>query len=236
MVRVAGADGCRGGWLVCSLLIDGESIMKWDWKLCPLFRDVLVFSSGSGTLAVDMPIGLLTTPEPGGRQCDREARRLLGARRSTIFTPPIRSWLNVTDYHEVREKGVSRQAFGIFKKIREVDQCMTPAMQCQIVEAHPELSFTSLNGQVPRHNKKIPEGLDERISGFTELGSTCFTRIRSTIEEIRTKFSKTLVCQDDILDAAVLAWTAGRIYHRQASCVPETPLMDEKGLRMEIWY
>ena len=84
MVRLAGADGCRGGWVAFSLHIDGEKIVKWDWNLCPRFRDVLLFSEGSAKLAVDMPIGLLNNPEPGGRKCDREARRLLGARRSTI--------------------------------------------------------------------------------------------------------------------------------------------------------
>jgi predicted RNase H-like nuclease len=90
MIQVSGVDGCRGGWVVVSFYMHKEIIVKWHWKLCPGFQDVVTFTASSEYVAVDMPIGLPTSPDSGGRLCDRAARHLLGPRRFTIFTPPIR--------------------------------------------------------------------------------------------------------------------------------------------------
>ena len=236
MVQVAGADGCRGGWIVISFHIEKGAIAQWDWNLCLRFRDVLTFTEPCEIVAVDMPIGLLARPESGGRLCDREARRLLGRRRSSIFSPPIRGWLRANHYDEVRGKGVSRQAFGIYKKIREVDQFMTPRLQNRIREAHPELAFGSLNGRVPQHNKKSPEGFHERMSGMSGFGLHASESMWSKIDNIRKSYPATLVAKDDVLDAVILAWVADRIRRRQAYCVPNSPRVDGKGLKMEIWY
>lgn len=58
------------------------------------------------------------------RPCDRQARGLLGARRSTVFAPPSRPLLAAGSYAATREsiaelrkknpeaKGLSAQAFG----------------------------------------------------------------------------------------------------------------------------
>jgi predicted RNase H-like nuclease len=45
---------------------------------------------GPEVVAVDVPIGL---PERGSRDCDVEARRLLGVRSSSVFPAPIRAML-----------------------------------------------------------------------------------------------------------------------------------------------
>jgi len=39
---------------------------------------------------------------------------------------------------------------------------------------------------------------------------------------------------DDILDALVAAWTAGRTVIEKAKTLPENPELDSKGLKMEI--
>ncbi len=41
---------------------------------------------------------------------------------------------------------------------------------------------------------------------------------------------------DDILDAAVVAWSAGRIAGRQASSLPEPPEAGADGSAIAIWY
>ena len=236
MIHVAGVDGCRGGWMVVSFQMNEGAVVKYDWNLCPRFQDVVISTERVDMVAVDMPIGLLRSPESGGRLCDRMARRLLGRRGSTIFSPPIRTWLNVTDYDEVRKQGMSRQAFGIFKKIQEVDQIMSPDLQRRIVEAHPELAFGSLSGQIPQHNKKTPEGFRERMASLAGFGFQIFKPLTSKFNDIRRSYSGGLVGKDDILDAGVLAWVAARIRRRQAHCIPDNPMLDEKGLRMEIWF
>jgi predicted RNase H-like nuclease len=76
-----------------------------------------------------MPIGL---PERGPRACDLEARRLLGpGRASSVFPAPIRPVLVATSYDDacqirlqVEGKKLSRQAWVIVPKIREVDDML----------------------------------------------------------------------------------------------------------------
>src|SRR5205814_822845 len=75
----AGVDGCRAGWVV--VLTDtacadvgahAEVMVACD------FRAVLDLTRGARVVGVDMPMGLLDAAVPGGRECDRHARRLLG--------------------------------------------------------------------------------------------------------------------------------------------------------------
>jgi len=40
---------------------------------------------------------------------------------------------------------------------------------------------------------------------------------------------------DDLLDAAIACWTAGRIATSDAKVLPGQPRTDGRGLRMEIW-
>ena len=54
-------------------------------------------------------------------------------------------------------------------------------------------------------------------------------RILSVIDEVLR-----LQPQDDLLDAFILLWTAQRIIAGEAATLPEAPLRDPHGLRMEI--
>ena len=72
-------------------------------------------------LAVDMPIGL---PDDGPRLADQQARRRLGARRSSVFPTPVRATLDAVDYPDalaisrrVSGKGLSKQAFNLLPRI-----------------------------------------------------------------------------------------------------------------------
>lgn len=153
MVWVAGIDGCRAGWIAVCMALHAQA--TWEPQICLYhqFGDLLAACPPLAVLAIDIPIGLLDTPQPGGRTCDRQARRLLGRRASSVFSPPGRSCLEATQYAQVRTQGVSRQAFGILPKIREVDRLITPALQSRVHEAHPELAFQALTGSPLRDNK-----------------------------------------------------------------------------------
>jgi predicted RNase H-like nuclease len=163
MTRVAGIDGCRGGWIVALLKHEDGSLRDHHVILCPTFADVLALDPQPAVIAIDIPIGLLDAWQPGGRECDRQARQLLGRRASSIFSPPTRPMLQATHYEQVRTQGLSIQAFNILPKIREVDRLMTPELQKRIYEAHPELAFISLAGASMKHNKKTYEGREERL-------------------------------------------------------------------------
>ena len=231
---VAGVDGCRAGWVV--VLVQPAGGQEHHIRLCTCFAEVLSLFPRPAVMAVDIPIGLLDEHQAGGRECDRQARCLLGRRASSVFTPPTRALLEATRYEQVRSHGVSIQAFGILPKIREVDRLMTPQLQTSIHEAHPELAFRSLTGAPLQHNKKTSAGREERLQALEHVPRGLFRGIRQHFENALKAFRRTQVAPDDLLDAYVLAWTAFRITKRQANRVPTNPPVDQRGLRMEIWY
>jgi predicted RNase H-like nuclease len=237
MPWVAGVDGCRAGWIVVLLEQDqAPDASLLTVQLCASFAEVLALTPVPIVMAIDMPIGLLDAPQSGGRLCDRQARRLLGHRASSVFSPPSRLILDATHYAQVRGHGMSRQAFGILPKIREVDRLMTPTLQQRVYEAHPELAFRWLTGHPMRHNKKTLAGREERLQALVQAPGGLFRDLRPTFARALQTFKRPQAAPDDLLDAYVLAWTARRIVQAQAHRVPVHPEVDARGLRMEIWY
>jgi predicted RNase H-like nuclease len=149
----------------------------------PTFVEVLELCDG--VIAVDMPIGL---PAEGRRACDSEARRMLGARRSSVFPVPTRDALDATAFADVR--GLSIQGWHLVPKIREVDACW----ESRVVECSPELTFTVLAGAPMTQNKRTPEGRAERLAVLGDVA-------------IRAKGAAT----HDILDAHACLLTARRV-------------------------
>lgn len=167
--RVAGVGGCRAGWLMVLLDEQGQRISSSRVRLWTEFEEILSLSPKPAVIVVDIPIGLLDKPQPGGRRCDQETRRLLGRRASSVFTPPNRIVLEVRNYADARRHGLSIQAFGILPKIREVDRLMTPELQTLVYEAHPELEFRALAGYPMRFNKKTVRGRYERLHALGKV-------------------------------------------------------------------
>jgi predicted RNase H-like nuclease len=208
--------------------------------VCRDCDEVLTLKPRPVVVVVDIPIGLLDRYQPGGRVCDQEARRLLGPRRSSVFSPPIRPALRAATYAQARRFHLSRQTFGIVPKIREADQMMTPARQKSIHESHPESAFLSLAGEPMKHNKKRLPGRLERLKGLKRASesTSCrlFERIEAFFEIDQRRFPRRGVAMDDILDAYAMLWVAFRIRHGRADRLPADPPRDAKGLRMEIWH
>ncbi len=238
---VAGIDGCPAGWIgVMHQLGKPE-----DARLVAFatFVDILELTPRLDTIAIDIPIGLPDHVGAGGRVADKAARAVLGRRQSAVFAVPSRSAVMCEDYREAcaaaletstPPRQVSKQAFNIFPKIREVDRAMTPALQSRVFETHPEVAFWALNGRRPLAlPKKVksrpnPPGLAYRRDLLRSVGYT--DSILTNQEFLRTK-----VGPDDILDAAVNAWSAGRIATQTGCRFPDDPRTDARGLRMEIW-
>src|SRR3990172_2675763 len=93
-VAIAGVDGCRGGWLA---VIDTENGSLQAPGVFEHFADLLTASPYLRVIAVDIPIGL-GERAPWTRECDRQARALLGRRGVCVFPPPIRQVLDVRDH------------------------------------------------------------------------------------------------------------------------------------------
>ncbi len=102
MPWIAGVDGCRAGWFVVLVECGGRTGREGH-RIFSSFRDVLDLKPKPTIIAVDIPIGLLEEPSAGGRECDKEARRILGTpRRSSVFTPPTRPALASATYEEAQ--------------------------------------------------------------------------------------------------------------------------------------
>jgi predicted RNase H-like nuclease len=240
--RVAGVDGCPAGWIVVSYPLDQPD--QATCRICFTFRDLLHDDPGLAAIAVDIPVGLPEIGEYGGRAADRAARSLLGERRSSVFSVPARAAASCSDYgvacetalaHSVPPRKVSKQAFNLFPKIRELDALMTPDLQDWVVECHPEVVFWAINGRTPlTEPKKVKSrsygpGLDLRRRLLATQGFD-----PAFLEDPGVPLR--IAAPDDLLDACAAAWTAGRVAKGTAERLPETPPTDARGLRMEIVF
>jgi predicted RNase H-like nuclease len=234
---LAGVDGCPAGWIVAlALLTPKARLSHLKFILCPAFAAVLSLVPSPEVIAIDMPIGLLREPQPGGRRCDQLARRLLRRRSSSVFSPPSRLVLQATHYDQVRGYGMSRQAFGILPKIREVDGVMTSTDQSIVYEAHPELAFMQLAGAPMQNNKKTAAGRGERFRALCRASAPRYASLSSALQRAQRMYKRKQVACDDLLDACVLLQTSYRLATDQATRLPAASALDEKGLRMEICY
>ena len=229
---IAGADGCRGGWVAVMARVQSGGLEVSDAAVVADFAALMRRTRECSALAVDIPIGL---SEQWGRTADFEARRRLGVpRSSSVFPVPPRLLLKATSYAEANAlswsvfgRGLPAQAYGILTKIREADTCMRPELQERIVEVHPEVSFWSLAGDEPmRHSKRSAEGRAERLALLEAVYGT----------SIRALTPPRGAALDDLYDACVLAWTASHVAAGTAVHLPASPQRDERGLRMEIVY
>ncbi len=236
----AGIDGCRGGWAVAVVSAEGmtdAAPRTVQLTVVPDFAEALTLARDARCIAVDMPIGLLSSPRPGGRDCDRAARALLGRQGSSVFSPPARPALAAVDYREAQRlqgAGLSIQTWNIVPRIREVDAVMTPLLQGRVFEAHPELAFRTLAGRdVALARKATAEGFSERIALLTRVLGVSMPDLR----EARSRLGAARVGLDDLADALVLADVARRAAAGGAFRVPTgAPPVDARGLRMEIWF
>jgi predicted RNase H-like nuclease len=215
MLPVAGVDGCRSGWVVVSA---GGAFV------CADFAGVLASLPDDAVIGIDIPIGLLDQHVPGGRECDRAARRLLGVRRSSVFTPPIRPALGARSLAEARTLGwpTTMQALNITPKVADVDRSLTPAVQERVFEVHPELAFAALDGgAVVPSLKATRAGRDDRRL-LLERAGVVVPPVPGGAQE------------NDLLDACAVAWSAYRIARDTHRRVPEQIQRDRRGLRMDV--
>ena len=232
---VAGADACKAGW-VCAAQETVSGTLRF--AVVMEVRDLIELLPQPVILCIDIPIGL---PDRGARECDRLARSVLGwPRRNSVFPAPVRPALIAAGREEasritqlVDGRRVSAQGWALYEKIREVDALLgsIPEAQQRIREVHPEVSFWAWNHeQAIQEGKKTRAGREIRlrlVEGW--LGNGVLTRARAG----RAKHD---VGDDDILDAIAALWTAARLAMGAARTLPESPVTDATGLRMEIVY
>jgi len=208
--RVCGVDGCRDGWVVAS-----PFALRVIDKLDQLLDDFDI-------IGIDMPIGLSAD---GSRSCDTAARKALPGRASTVFSAPPRALLGFHNYETANAeskhrfgRGISRQAFAIWPKIRELD-VLVQREPSRFIEIHPECSFTRMTGTVPP-TKHAEPGRNFRAEAIKNVFGDVPQQIRGAK-------------QDDVLDAYAVLWSALR-YASSTHEVLGDAQLDDRGLPMRI--
>jgi len=225
--RVLGVDACRAGWVGIALSADALAAY-----FAPEIEELAAAAERDGTLdavAADMPIGL---PDVSRRAADVLARQALGPRWASIFITPVRAALAHDDYKiasaenlRIAGEGISRQAFALRHKIRQVDQWIRRTDH-RVVEVHPELAFAQLAGQPLPHSKSTWNGAAQRRHLLAAAGIRLDDDLAAAGAAAGTA---------DILDAAAAACTALRVAQGQARPMPDPPESFSDGLQAAIW-
>lgn len=225
---VLGVDGCRSGWVGVVLAPARPVVGVLGATIAEL---VEAASAATGTLqaiGIDMPVH---PPEAGYRQADLAARAHLGRKASSIFSTPARTVLDAPSYADacavaraLDGRAISRQAWALRAKILEVGAWLTAA-PCPVYEVHPEVSFSLLTGAPISAGKRSAAGLAARRQALSQAGIVAPT----DLVDARG------VAADDVLDAAVVAWSARRIAAGRARSFPDPPERLPDGRLDAIW-
>jgi predicted RNase H-like nuclease len=236
---LAGVDGCRAGWIAL-VLRSGET--RPQVRIYARFADLIADTGPTATIAVDMPIGLPDRITGPGRGPEQAIRPYLGARQSSVFSIPARAAVEAETYREACElalmfsdppKKVSKQAFHLFGKIREIDRLLQDdsGLCDRLIESHPEFAFCRLNNMVPMAKpKKIrgavnPEGVAERVDLLSSHGID---------RDMFAGGPPRGAAMDDLVDASVNLVMAGRHAAGLTRPFPSGPVRDRHGILIAI--
>jgi len=225
-VRVVGIDAAgKHGW-VGVVVEDGDFLGARLGSL----RDVIEWAEPVAAVGVDIPIGSV----PGGvRQADVAARRFVRPLGSSVFAAPPAEALLAASYAEANAalsgRGapmMSRQAWALVPRM--VEALDVASSDDRVHEVHPEVSFRQLADEVGADpvpwSKKSWNGLLVRRNLLAAAG----IRLPDVIRDVGAAGA------DDVVDAAVVAWSALRIAAGRARTFPDPP-EEHDGRQVAIW-
>lgn len=255
--HVAGIDWASGVWLCVEFRDCQYERVTAEATIGELWAS---FDSTPDRILLDAPIGLLdeNDAESGaerGRRCDALARSVLGARHSSVFTPPARQAAQEARAEQPHEaasetnrelvgKGLSIQAYHIASGIAEVDDFLDPAddgvmreRRETIVESHPEVCFAAFAGGPMEYSKTSASGFGERLSALQTFHETPAATFQAICEDLAADDERDVAAidADDVLDAMALAIAAGA-EEGDLHAIPENPPEDHRGLPMQMVY
>src|SRR5262249_28377254 len=140
----------------------------------------------------------------------------------SVFPTPPRAALEAPSYAAARAvlPSLSAQSYALRRKILEVDEALTE----RVFEVHPEASFAALAGAPMAHPTRTWTGMRERRRLLAGTGI-----------EVPDALPGCDAAADDVLDAAVVAWTAARKARGEAGSLPVDPPWSD-GRAVAIWY
>lgn len=208
----AGADVWEGRWVIV-VLDDGRFDSAF---VAASIAEAVDHLPEARTIGVDMPIGL---PAAGGRRtCDELARQFVGPRRSSVFWTPCAEVLETRSYAAARAlaaangwRGIAAQAYALKTQILAVQH--VARRDDRLVEVHPEVSFAAANGTTLRWPKTSWNGMHERRGILRARG----IELPPRLDHLGSAGSP------DVLDAAIVAWSASRVARAVGEPMPPDP-------------
>jgi predicted RNase H-like nuclease len=224
-VRVLGADGCRRGWL--GVVWSGD---RCDALFAPTIAGLAEAAGPVAGVGVDIPIGLV---ERGQRTADTAARAWLGPFGRSVFLIPPAPALRAEPFRAALAEsarlggaGFSQQAYALRGKIFEVEAWL-PVSPAPVWEVHPEVSFSVASGSRLRFSKRTWAGVEERRAILARQGMA----LGGPMLPGGAKAGP-----DDVLDAAIAAWSARRLVSGAGESFPRPPGQFSGGGRpIAIW-
>lgn len=224
-----GIDGCRGGWIAAILEQGNLCVEKYD-----SVDAIIEKHPGFSQCLIDMVVGL--QEKKTDIRPDDYARRLLSGRSSSVFPSPCRQAVYEPDISEkyrlnqqILGKKFTPLTLGIMPKIKQVDEFLdrNPGYKNVILESHPEVCFSRLNGRTVMSRKATAEGFEERIEILSRYAEIDRTYLMAKQKEFGCN-------PDDILDAVCLAVTACLADYGKTEVIPPSPMQDARGLYMQM--
>lgn len=219
-VLAAGADVWRGRWIVVVL---GDGRFERAFLAADL-AEVVGELPDVAAIGVDIPIGL---PDAGGeRLADGQARRYVGPRWQSVFVTPSLAALQAPSLAAANRvacaegsPGVSAQTYALRTHILRA--APVAAGDQRVHEVHPEVSFVAAGtGRLLPWPKASWSGLMLRRRILAEAGVVLPDELGGAGGAGAA----------DVLDAAVVAWSADRIARGVAE-----PLPAHAGRSQAIW-
>lgn len=201
---------------------------------------VLDASSDADAITFDVPIGH-EDPEGDGdgrRACERAAAEMLGEAiaRERILPMPPHAVYEVDHYHEAtrlcQERGWPELPKPMWHaRHRVLDVLDAAADDERIVEVHPEVSFTIMNGL---HGDGGP--LEHYGSGWNAIYERLTLLQAAGLRPAESLGDAGGASPEDVVDATVAAWSAHRVAVDEARTVPDEPPVDPRTGRRVAFY
>jgi predicted RNase H-like nuclease len=229
-----GIDGCKGKWIAVAISEESFEVDKFA-----TISDICEKYNKADTMIIDIPIGL---PQSiADIRPDKIVRKRLGPKGSSIFDTPCRQAVYAEDKAaaranniEVLGKSLSEQSIAISKAIRQVDEFLNNNSEWKnrLLESHPEYCFMMLrNGKPVMENKKEKSGQGIRLEILRQLYPLVDKVIEKYLNDV--PYRKKL---DDVIDALCLAVIGKLSVENGLKSIPEEPMEDSSGIKMQIVY
>ena len=228
---VVGIDWMKPYWLAVEIQSGEISVQKLKH-----IEEINDRYENAEALLIDIPIGLPENNEDASLRPDMQARAYIqGARKSSIFNVLYRQIVHAETTEQAwelnRELNAKMAIVGdaLRPMIRQVDNFLAenPQWTNRLMESHPEVAFQRLNhGKGLQHSKHKEAGIAERVAILRSHG----------IDPVPLFAEFTAKQYEDVLDALCLAVSAKLGCENGFQTIPENPICDSRGLKMQMVF